>query len=79
MSDAREFWSDANGNLTPLAATETAEDAAVVWDALLRCRRYVEERAEGPGWKGRLIRRYDEDETPKIKTAADLEREGIVP
>lgn len=78
---AREFWGENdNGRSMLLAVTYTDEEAMAVWDALRRARAYVEERThEEHRSKGRFIRSYFEEETPQVKYAADLEREGIVP
>lgn len=77
----REFWGENDWcRSTSLAITYTAEEAEIVWDALRRCRAYVEERTHDPEiYKGKFIRSYFEEETPQIKWASDLEREGIVP
>lgn len=81
MNTVREFWGeDNNGRSICLAITYSDADAIAVWDALIRARRYVEERTHNPDtYKGKFIRSYFEDEKPQVKYVSDLEREGIVP
>jgi hypothetical protein len=76
VNEQREFWTqDNNGRDTVVAITYTADDAAVVWDAIKRARAYVEEREHRETYRGRFIRSWDEQDG--VLWRSDLEERGV--